>query len=125
MYHGIIVDKSFSDSSFPKTFKLFSRKQDGGWGIYGIEIDDTELDTTITKIQTAMKGDQPWYAHLYNDDDLIAIFKDAVFKVKPAISTWGPIVAYGEKLNIPSEQLDFWPNRFQDEIHYFAKEDFK
>jgi hypothetical protein len=27
-------------------------------------------------------------------------------------------------LGIPKQQLDFWPNRFQDEIHYFEKDDF-
>lgn len=29
-----------------------------------------------------------------------------------------------EKLNIPEKQLDFWPNRFQDELHYFSTSDF-
>lgn len=66
-----------------------------------------------------MKGDEPWYAHLYNDKKLIVVFKNKVFSVKPHLSFWKPILEYGKKLNIPEEQLDFWPNRFQDEKHYF------
>ncbi len=125
MYHGIIIDQEFKDKTFPNTFKVFAEKKDGSWEIYGIEIDDSELGATINKIQENIKTDEAWYAHLYNDEQLIVIFKNKVFKVKSHISSWKPIIDYGKELNIPEEQLDFWPNRFQDEIHYFSKEDFK
>lgn len=124
MYHGIIIDQEFTDQSLPNTFKVFAKKQDGSWGIYGIEVEDFQLEDSIKKIQDNMKGDEPWSAHFYNDRQLIVIFKDKVFRVEPHISSWKPIVEYGRKLNIPEEQLDFWPNRFQDEIHYFSKENF-
>ena len=124
MYHGIIIDQEFTDQSFPNTFKVFAKKQDGSWGIYGIEVEDSKLEESIKKIQENMKGDEPWYAHFYNDRQLIVIFKDMVFRVEPHISSWTPIIDYGRELNIPEEQFDFWPNRFQDEIHYFSKGDF-
>lgn len=124
MYHGIIIDQEFTDQSFPNTFKVFAKKQDGSWEIYGIEVEDSQLEESIKKIQDSMKGDEPWYAHFYNDRQLVVIFKDNVFRVEPHISSWKSIVDYGRKLNIPEEQLDFWPNRFQDEIHYFPKESF-
>lgn len=122
MYHGIIIDQEFNDPSFYNSFKIFNKKQSGAWGIYGIEIENPQLDNSILQIQQNMKTDEPWYAHLYNDDKLIVIFKNKVFKVKPHASTWQPIIEYGKKLNIPKEQLDFWPNRFQDERHYFQIE---
>lgn len=124
MYHGIIVDQSFIDLAFPGTFKKFAKKQDGDWGIYGIEVEDLEIEGVIKKIQAEMKSDESWYAHFYNDETLIVVFKDKVFRVEPNQCTWLPIIEYGKKLKIPTEQLDFWPNRFQDEIHYFAKETF-
>lgn len=62
---------------------------------------------------------------IYNDEKLIVVFKDRTFEIKPHESTWKPVKDYGSVLNIPEEQLDFWPNRFQDERHYFSKEDFK
>jgi len=123
MYHGIIIDQEFKDKTFPKKFKIFAKKQSGSWGIYGIEIENSKAEQAIEDIQKNMDSDEAWYAHLYNDKELIVIFKNKVFKVRPHISTWKPIIEYGRELNIPEEQLDFWPNRFQDEAHYFTKDD--
>lgn len=70
-----------------------------------------------------MQADGAWYNHLYNDEELIVIFKDKVFHVNPHKSSWGEMLEYGASLSIPTEQLDFWPNRFQDEAHYFDQAD--
>lgn len=123
MYHGIIVDKEFNSGSYCHTFHIFNTKKSGSWTLYGIEVEDNQLEDKILEIQRNMKKDEPWYAHLYNDDRLIVIFKDKTFNVKPHISTWEPIIKYGKELKIPATQLDFWPNRFQDEKHYFIKEE--
>lgn len=87
--------------------------------IFGIEIKKEQLEKAIQHIQMNLKIDAPYYVHFYNDEELIVVFKKKVFRVKPHISTWKPIIEYGKKLKIPEGQLDFWPNRFQDEIHYF------
>lgn len=71
-----------------------------------------------------MKSDEPYYAHLYNDNELIVVFKEKVFHVTPHRSTWTPIIEYGRMLHIPESQLTFWPNRFQDETNYFKQNDF-
>jgi hypothetical protein len=126
MYHGIILDMAFNDTSYPKKLKLFAKRKSSsnGWILYGIEIADDKFDKTIKEIQTNMKSDKPYYSHFYNDEIMIVIFKGKLFKVKPHISTWSPVIKYGKTLGIPAEQLDFWPNRFQDEIHYFDSNDF-
>lgn len=121
MYHGIIINKEFVDESFPETLKIFNQKQDGSWKIYGIEVEDQKLDEFIAQIQKNLKTDQSWYFHFYNDKELVVVFKNKIFKVTPHISSWSPIIDYGNELSIPKEQLDFWPNRFQDETHYFEK----
>ena len=125
MYHGIILDLEFKDSTYPQKFKLFAKRKSStsGWLLYGVEVGDQEIDKVILEVQENMKDDKPYYAHFYNDNDMIVVFKKNVFRVKPHISTWA-VINYGKKLNIPQEQLDFWPNRFQDEIHYFDKADF-
>lgn len=124
VYHGVLVDKSFTDPSFPETFKIFAKRKSADWTLYGIEIDKSRLQEAIKNIQLYFKSDEPYYAHLYNDEKLIVIFKNKVFSVTPQSSTWKEIVTFGKLLNIPGEQLDFWPNRFQDEVHYFEPEDF-
>ncbi|HKC04869.1 MAG TPA: hypothetical protein VKC54_03290 [Patescibacteria group bacterium] len=117
MYHGILIDQEFKNPLFPENFEVFSIKQDGDWKIYGVEIQ--EIGGVIENIQKNMKSNAPWYAHLYNDKELIVIFKNKIFKVRPHKSTWTEVFNYGKSLNIPEKQLDFWPNRFQDEEHYF------
>lgn len=126
MYHGIILDAEFKDQAYPERLKVFAKRKStsNDWTLYGVEVAEEEIDKVISDIQTNMKSDQPYYAHFYNDQKVIVVFKNKTFDVKPHISTWNPIIKYGKQLNIPEVQLDFWPNRFQDEIHYFKKEDF-
>lgn len=120
MYHGILVNKSFKDEKFSEQFKVFGQKIDGNWIIFGIEVESSDLHSVIKQIQSEFKDDQNWYAHLYNNEDLIIVFKEKVFTVTSHSSTWTPIIEYGKSKGIPEEQLDFWPNRFQDEQHYFT-----
>jgi hypothetical protein len=121
MYHGIILDAEFKDPLFPEGFKVFAKKKSStsSWILYGIEVNDKDVNEVISDIQDNIKSNEPYYAHLYNDEEVIVIFKKRVFHVKSHNSTWMPIIEFGRTLNIPDEQLDFWPNRFQDEVHYF------
>ena len=126
MWHGILVDSALEDPNYPNTLKVFAKRtsKSMGWVLYGVEIQGNEFSEVVNKIQSLMKSDKPYYSHFYNDHKVTVIFKDKTFEVTPHISTWKPVIEYGKQLNIPEEQLDFWPNRFQDEIHYFNKEDF-
>lgn len=125
-YHGIVIAQGFRDPTFPQLFPIFAKRisQSDGWTIYGIEINAADLENTIGRIQEQFVSVEPWYAHLYNDEELIVIFKNRVFRATPQRSTWDDIIAHGTTLGIPASQLDFWPNRYQDEIHYFAPEVF-
>ncbi|MBI4065478.1 hypothetical protein HY409_03885 [Candidatus Gottesmanbacteria bacterium] len=126
IYHGILVDAGFDDPSYPEAYKVFAKKKSTNkdWTLYGIEVEAPQLQDAIKNIQLHFKSDQSYYAHFYNDKELIVIFKNKVFSVTPQSVSWEEIIAFGKLLNIPGEQLDFWPNRFQDEIHYFKSEDF-
>ena len=119
MYHGILIDQEFKNNSFPQKFKQFAKKQDGSWEIYGVEIEDDQLENTIREIQENMKDEENWYAHLYNEEKLIVIFKNRVFKTNKDKDSLKKIIDYGKQLNIPEEQLDFYPDNFQKEKDYF------
>ena len=119
MYHAIVVDQSFIDPSKIRSFRVFAIKHDGTWKIYCVEIDDRHVDDVIEQIQENMKPNEPWYAHAYNDEELIVIFKNKVFTIASDPTTWQPAIEYGLELNIPKEQLNFSPVTFQNEKQYF------
>jgi len=126
IWHGILIDKAFVDPAFPETFVLFAKEKDDpiDWNLYGVEVAGDELEAQILRIQAATRNDKIFYSHLYDDQELIVIFKRKIFRVGCNSSTWGPVVDFGAALGIPAEQLDFWPNRVQDERHYFRPESF-
>jgi len=119
-FHGILVNMAFTDRGYPEKFEHFAKKISGDWIIYGVEISRNNLEEAIADIQRHMRRDDLFYNHLYDDEELIVIFVDRIFRVQTHASSWGEIIDYGLASNIPVEQLDFWPNRFQDEKHYFS-----
>jgi hypothetical protein len=124
MFHGILLDLAFVDQEYPKSFSLFAQKLSGDWGLYGIKVDQNDCESTVVNIQAHMRTDQPFYNHLYDDERLIVIFRERIFRVTTHASSWEEVKQYGLTLGIPEQQLDFWPNRFQDEIHYFEQGNF-
>ena len=126
MYHGIILDLAFIDSRFPERFHVFAKRRSAteAWWLIGVEVSDSGIESVIKEIQTNLREGQPFYVHFYNDSELIVIFKEKVFKVAPHRTTWAAVIEFGKSLGIPEVQLDFWPNRFQDETHYFSSGDF-
>ena len=124
MFHGILLDLAFVDQGYPKSFSLFAQKLSGDWGLYGIKVDRNDFESVVASIQSHMKSDKPFYNHLYDDEMLIVIFRERIFHMTTHASSWKDVKQYGLTLGIPEQQLDFWPNRFQDEIHYFEQENF-
>lgn len=46
--------------------------------------------------------------HFYSGDDVIVVYRDALFRLRHSdLSTWNDAVAHGLTLGIPKEQLDF------------------
>ncbi|GIW63372.1 MAG: hypothetical protein KatS3mg091_174 [Patescibacteria group bacterium] len=49
-----------------------------------------------------------WYMHFWQEQDVIAVFKDRKFEFNyDDKSTWKPVIEYGLSLGIPKEELDF------------------
>jgi hypothetical protein len=115
MYHAILVNVSFSESNFPTKFKIFAKRKTNDWLIYGVTITDKDIPI----IQQNIK--QKFYAHAYNNKELIIIFSNKIFHVTKDPATWTKAIKHGVYHGIPKEQLDFIPNKFEDEEDYFSK----
>ncbi len=115
-FHAILVDKSLNNLELLNNLTVLSEAPAGSWTLYKIIEKEDKLIETIKTIQSQML-DGPWYFHFYNSDGskVIVVFKDNFFVTDNNPINWSEILAYGNQVGTPAEQLDFIPNRFQDE----------
>ncbi len=121
MYHAIVIEELLKDKNVLKEFKILKTKISGDWHLHILEISDPKI--AVSKIQKAMVSDKPYYFHIFNDGkNLIVVFRDKIFHLDPNNQkTWQEAMKYGsEKLNIPEEQLDFFPTRISEEAEWLA-----
>lgn len=125
MYHSIIIEESLQKPEVLENYKIlrtkFSEKQN--WHLHIVEIPEP-TEKAIKEIQEAMVVDKPYYFHIYDEGKtLIVIFKDKVFHLNPNDElTWREAREYGgSKLNIPPEQLDFFPSKISEEDNWFNR----
>jgi len=115
-WHGIIIDKSLKDASLIDGLKILGTKEDGDWKIYKVEVEDDKLQDTIQLIQPVLSA-SGWYVHFYNDsgEKLVVVFRNRTFELVNNPSFWKPAIDYGKSLGMPEDQLDFMPNKFDEE----------
>ncbi|MCP4131601.1 MAG: alpha/beta hydrolase [bacterium] len=121
-YHGIIVKQSQVDKSVFKKLKIIGKRRiwPGLFTLYKVEVSEENLDEVIKIVQRNMKKKslfhfKKFYIYFYRNDELIVVFKDRVFSVSTDDGTWDDVVQYGKSIDISLKQLDFFPNRFEDE----------
>jgi len=129
MYHSIIIEESLEDKKVLENYKILRTKfepaeslDDIDWHLHIVEI--SEPEKAIKEFQAAMVSNKPYYFHIYNEGNtMIIIFKDKVFNLNPNDElTWKDARAFGaSKLNIPTEQLDFYPSRISEEDDWFNR----
>ncbi len=121
-YHGIIIDHSQHDRGIFKDLDVIGTKKLflGLIVFYKIKVRPSDLDRVIQRIQKNMSSrflikKQEYYAHFYRADELIVVFRDKTFRVTTDRKTWRDPIVYGKSLHIVEDQLDFTPNRIEDE----------
>jgi len=124
MYHSIIIEESLEKPKVLKNYKIlrtrFSAKKN--WHLHIVEIPEPEK--AVKEIQEALVAKKPYYFHIYNEGKtLIIIFKDKIFHLDPGNqSTWKEARQYGaSKLNIPADELDFYPSKISEEDSWYNK----
>jgi len=115
MWHGILIDEAFPEG-FLSSLKVIGKKKSDDWILLKIEVPDSSVEKSVQEIQKHMKDE--FYSHLYSKDGkLIVIFKKKAIRIESDKSTWEEAVEYGKSIDIPEEQLDFYPCRFEDETY--------
>lgn len=122
MYHSIVIRESLKNKSVLDKYRILRTKISERWHMHIIEVLDPE--EFIATIQSTMTTSQPYYFHIYNNNNLLIVaFKDKMFKLNSNDkNTWVEAQKYGgEQLGIPGEELDFIPNNFADEEDWYDK----
>ncbi|NCQ54028.1 hypothetical protein COV88_02985 [Candidatus Saccharibacteria bacterium CG11_big_fil_rev_8_21_14_0_20_41_19] len=115
-FHALVIDKSLVSLDILDNLTVLSQTTAGSLVIYKILVNENDLISTIKTIQSGMY-DANWYLHFYNSDGskLVVVFKNKFFITDNNPINWFAILEYGKEVGTPAEQLDFVPNRFQDE----------
>ena len=72
------------------------------WHLYWVSLTEGEIGQLQSQLEHG------WYAHFWNQDQILVLYKDKLFKMnKRSKSTWKPAIEHGLGMGIPKEQLDF------------------
>lgn len=109
LYIGLVIKESLDDPSMLDDVTVLGNKvtdeQDPAdrWHMYTIEVTRPFFEKIATHIKPLR-----WYAHFYNEEKMIVIFKDKIFEYAHGDTTsHDAVLQYGLALGIPHEQLDF------------------
>lgn len=115
-YHGIVINISQKDKRIFAEMDIVGKRSiiPGILILYKIMVNPDRLEATISKLQENLRGNL-FYFHLYQGDELIAVFRHRILIASPDPASWSEIVSYGRSMHIPRFWLDFKPCRFEDE----------
>ncbi len=122
-YRGIIVDNSLEDTTLVaavKTLAVRHSAADGAtWTMRLVTVSEDQINHFVSLASDLIKPG--WYMHFYNNQYLIVIFKDRVFRFLISDKrSWQAAVSYGKNIGIKAEQLDFWPHAHQQEQSWLS-----
>lgn len=115
-YKGTIVEESLIDNRLLNSFKInkvrisSAEKPEDRWHLYEVEATPDQIETLAGQLKPT-----GWYTHFWQDDDVIVVFPNKKFEIKYSDqNTWKDAVVYGESIGIPSEQLDFKIDEYEN-----------
>jgi len=108
-YFGTIIKESLSDDSALTFFNVREIEEtddeiiEDRWHLYYVE----GQKENIEKLSSYIK-EGPWYAHFWNDREMVVIFKNKIFSfLREDRGTLFAVKEYGKSIGIKGEQLDF------------------
>ena len=119
-YLGIVIEQCLRDPAAAKELRVVKTRRPRSWVFLLVEVPEHELDHQIRILQANMVSDDTWYAHYFRENELVVVFRDAVFRLSTDPSSWGPAVEHGLASGIPREQLDFTPRTRAEAERFFG-----
>ena len=117
-FHGIIILEGFRDKDILESFKLIGKKESNEWTLLKVSIEPSLFQHFLIVVQSNLLVDEngiPFYAHFYRNNSLIIVFPKKIFQVTCDKESWKEVIAYGISLGISEFELDFKPNKINEE----------
>jgi hypothetical protein len=108
-YLGIVIEQSLKDPGGMAQFLILSTRRGKAWTFHLVAVPEEQIDQQVSVLQANMVTADYWYAHFFRGEELVIVYRDAVFRVSAHPDTWADAVAHGLRNGIPEEQLDFTP----------------
>lgn len=103
---GIIIQNSLSDTSILDKLHILKTKVGNTWTLHDIIANKDDIPLLQHALATG-----PWYIHLWNEDEIVVIYKDKIFWIdKNDHASWREAIKHGLTIGIPIEQLSFVTN---------------
>lgn len=118
-FKGVVIEESLENKDILKRVKILSTKVEQvtpshktpwltQWTLHAVEIPEELIERTSEGLRNSLEKEHNWYIHFWNENRLIVIYKDKIFKLsRDDKKTWKPAVEHGTSLGIPEYQLDF------------------
>lgn len=117
-YRGTVIEESLLDNRLLNDFKINkvrisnAEKPEDRWHLYEVEATPEQIDMLATQLKPT-----GWYTHFWRSDDVIVVFPNEKFEIQYSDqSTWQDAIAYGESIGIPTEQLDFKIDEYENKM---------
>lgn len=108
-FRGTIVEESVEDNRILNTFLVNAvsitndEQMSQRWHGYTVDVTKDEIQSLMGALREG-----PWYAHFWNQEDMIVVYRGQMFEQKTHDkTTWEPARVYGRSIGIPEAQLDF------------------
>lgn len=119
-YLGYIILQSLADKSWLDRVRIEARRQIGTWTFLLVPVEQAELDAHLADLERALKRDEPWYADYARGEELIIVFRDAIFHVGNGAECRAQAVGHGLRRGVPREQLDFKARTPEESRRFFG-----
>ena len=103
IYKGKVILESLEDKNLVNKMQILDTEVAGALTIYTILISKADIENLASYIKQG-----PWYAHFWHGNEVIAVFRDKIFKfIHNQEDSWRETIGYGISIGIPRKQLNF------------------
>lgn len=114
------IEQCLRDGRLINEFEILSTRRGKSWTFHLVSIPEEQFHHRVKVLMNNMVTDDYWYAHFFRGEELVVVYRDAVFHISTEPATWESAVEHGLKNGIPKEQLDFNPRTLEDAKAFFG-----